>query len=224
MEKDHLNKIFNYVHRTHFPGRLRKVKAEFYRSRSLRHTVDWNAFRIRARISNIFKNAPVYIIEALALMLLSRVYRLRVDAQAKTIYRSYVNQLNIAGKSYKPSYAPDGTYFNLETLFNQLNQTRFSSTLRVSVIGWSKRKSYTRLGFYDKHRNLIVISKIFDNPQVPLNVLQYLIFHEMLHIQYPEEIRYGRRRIHTAAFRDAEKKFPGYDEIQDWIKKNLRRL
>jgi predicted metal-dependent hydrolase len=224
MNDERLNQIFKQVHKTHFPGRLRKVQARFYPYRSLRHTVEWNSIRINAKVSVLFTQAPVYIIEALAILLLSRVYRKKVDAQIRTLYNSYSRQIPHKKQTRKIKYRSSGKYFDLSVLLNRLNSRYFKNELEISNIGWSQKRSYTRLGFYDNSRNLIVISKIFDSSLVPLKVVEYLVYHEMLHVKHPEKQINGRRRIHPPEFRADERSFPEFDDIQRWIKTNLRRL
>ena len=224
MNNDRLNEIFRNVHKTHFPGRLRRIKVEFYPYRSMRHTVEWNGIRIKAKVSRLFSNAPAHILETIALLLLSRVYKKKIDKQIRSIYSAYSNQLTYKRQTRKIIYEPGGKYYNLSLIYERLNILYFNSELQITNIGWSKKNSYTRLGFFDKSRNLIVISKIFDSPRVPLRVLQYLMYHEMLHGRFPEQTVNNRRRIHTPQFRAEERKFPGFDEIQDWININVRRL
>jgi predicted metal-dependent hydrolase len=45
-------------------------------------------------------------------------------------------------------------------------------------------------------------------------LVEYLMFHEMLHMRYPVE-RVGHRRVvHSRAFRQAEKRFPHYERAR----------
>jgi predicted metal-dependent hydrolase len=224
MNDEKLNEIFRKVQKTHFPGSLRKVKAEFYPYRSLRHSVEWNGFRIRAKVSKLFANAPNQILEVIAVILLSRVYKRQIDKHTRSLYRAYSQQLSYKRQVRKLDYSAKGKYFDLQLIYQRINNIYFSGELKVANIGWSKKRSYTRLGFYDKKRNLIVISKIFDSPAASLKVLQYLMYHEMLHIKYPEVTVNHRRRIHTRDFKQAEKQFPDFDEIQVWLKKNVQLL
>jgi len=63
-----------------------------------------------------------------------------------------------------------------------------------------------------------VISRIFDRPGEPL-ALEYVMFHEMLHLRYPVDHNGLRRRVHTREFRDAEKQFPRLKEAKDALKR-----
>jgi len=46
----------------------------------------------------------------------------------------------------------------------------------------------------------------------------------MLHIKYPAEKKNGRRIIHSPAFRKEEKKYPGYNHINQWLKSHLNQF
>ena len=50
-----------------------------------------------------------------------------------------------------------------------------------------------------------------DSPSVPRYLVEYVVYHEMLHIKFPVERRGQRRIVHSREFRDAEKKFPQYE-------------
>ena len=54
---------------------------------------------------------------------------------------------------------------------------------------------------------MIVLSKALDSPQVPRLVVEYVMFHEMLHLRYPVEHKGSRRCVHTPEFKVAEKEF-----------------
>ena len=88
------------------------------------------------------------------------------------------------------------------------------------ILGWSPYASRTLLGHYDPSHNAIVLSRILDRPQTPPVAVDYVLFHEMLHLRYPAENRGARRCVHTRAFKEAEKQF---DRLKE-AKAALRRL
>ena len=67
--------------------------------------------------------------------------------------------------------------------------------------------------------NAIIISRIFDRAQVPALALEYVMFHEMLHLRYPVDHTGARRRVHTKEFREAEKQFPQLKEAKEMLKR-----
>jgi predicted metal-dependent hydrolase len=75
------------------------------------------------------------------------------------------------------------------------------------------------LGHFDPSHNAIIISRIFDRPQVPALAVEYVMFHEMLHLRYPVDHNGARRRVHTREFQEAEKKFPQLKEAKEILKR-----
>jgi predicted metal-dependent hydrolase len=75
------------------------------------------------------------------------------------------------------------------------------------------------LGHFDPAHNAIIISRIFDRAEVPVLALDYVMFHEMLHLQHPVDHSGARRCVHTREFREAEKKFPNMREAKEIIKR-----
>ena len=75
------------------------------------------------------------------------------------------------------------------------------------------------LGHYDPPHNTIVLSRILDGPNTPRVAVEYVLFHEMLHLRYPAEHKGARRRVHTREFKQAEKRFERLAEAQAALKK-----
>jgi len=228
MSDNHLNKIFNSAQRDFFNKKYKKIEVDFHNFRSLKHTVEWTPWRIKIKVNEHFRRAPDNIIKLLAIILLAKVYQVKVGRDIRSDYNNYVESL----KEYLPvkkhnsldAYKSKGERFDLVKIFDQLNALYFENKLRLPILGWSRKKSYWRLGFYDMDRNLLVISRVFDQRGVPDEVVKYLVYHEMLHIHFPFERKNGRRKIHPPEFRRTEKKFPRYQDIQNWLKSNLRKL
>jgi hypothetical protein len=228
MDNEYLTKIFKSAYSKYYKSGMRRITAEFYPYRSLRHTIEWTMFHIRIKVSRYFINAPVTVLEILAIILLAKVYRIKVDPEMKKRYNVYALQLRRQLAPVKKRslfhYNAQGSYFNLEETFHEINSIYFNSQVIVKHLGWSKHNSYRRLGFYDHNRGLLVISKIFDSEKVPPEVIKYLLYHEMLHVVIPVEETKLRRQIHTAKFRKMERQFPNFQKINLWIKKNLHKL
>ena len=56
--------------------------------------------------------------------------------------------------------------------------------------------------------------------------MEYILYHEMLHIKHPARLINGRRYYHTSAFRQDERRFPHYEQAQRWLERlaRLRRV
>jgi predicted metal-dependent hydrolase len=54
---------------------------------------------------------------------------------------------------------------------------------------------------------------------VPRLALEYVVFHEMLHLRYPVDHNGARRRVHTREFRAAETQFERLQEAKELLKR-----
>lgn len=77
------------------------------------------------------------------------------------------------------------------------------------------------LATYSFEDRTIRVSKVLDSPEVPEFVLDWVVYHEMLHHVLPTETSSGRRRFHTRRFRALEHAFERYEEARAWEKANL---
>jgi predicted metal-dependent hydrolase len=84
---------------------------------------------------------------------------------------------------------------------------------------WSSVHARNALGHYDPAHNAIVVSKIFDHPRVPKYAIEYLVYHEMLHLKHPVKLRGSRRCVHPREFQQDEKLFPQLEEAKEYLKR-----
>ena len=70
---------------------------------------------------------------------------------------------------------------------------------------------------------MLVLNRLLDDAAVPRRVLEATMYHEMLHMVLPPEHVDGRRVVHTRAFNDEDRKFPGHAELREEYKKVLAR-
>ena len=109
--------------------------------------------------------------------------------------------------------------FRSEEIFQELNQRYFDNLLAQPALGWSRTPSRTMLGHFDPAHNAIIISRIFDRPHTPRFLVEYIVYHEMLHLRHPVEHRHTRRCVHTREFKEAKRAFPRLAEAQLLLKK-----
>ncbi len=205
-----------------------KANASFYETRTLNHSIRLKRKTIHVRLSHHFRHVPQRIHAILGIILIAKLFKRRVDKILRREYDDYVEQHILPyhkprRQSLESRYHPRGTYFDLSTMFDDVNRRFFGGRLHKPHLGWSVRDSRSRLGFYSSDRDLLVISRIFDRPNTPRHVVEYMLYHEMLHIYLPAEKVNGRRRVHTAEFRRLEKQFPQYEAVQHWIGRNRHR-
>lgn len=229
MTNSELSTLYQKILSDNYPVKNFTLSAEFYKSKTIRHTIELKRHEIHVRLSQLIENAPLDIISILGKLLLAKIFRHKPDPDNRRVYNNYIQQNIIPGlplnkNKISKNYTSAGHHYDLIELFNQLNRTYFNGNLKQPILAWSLKNSYTRLGFYDAERNLLVISRIFDSKKTDTAALEFLVYHEMLHILLPTQRVNGRRQIHTAEFRERERQFPQYYNIQKWLTKKRFRL
>jgi predicted metal-dependent hydrolase len=112
-----------------------------------------------------------------------------------------------------------GHFYDLDAVFEELNTRFFHGLLGRPRMSWSQTKTRGILGHYDPAHNAIIISRIFDHPAVPPYVLEYIVYHEMLHLKHPVRLRGSRRCVHSAEFQAEEKLFPHMMDANAFLKR-----
>lgn len=182
---------------------------------------------IYVRITDLLESAPAPVTESLAHILLGKLYRKPAARQYVHRYRLYLNRKDMRreiglvrqARGRKVHTGPEGAVHNLEQVFEELNARHFGGMMARPALGWSHVRSRTRLGHFDPSHNMIMISRIFDDPKAPRLALEYVMFHEMLHLHYPVDHSGSRRCVHTREFKAHEKLFPEFKEAKLLLKK-----
>ena len=203
------------------------VHVEFCKFANANSFVRWDEDGLRLRITDVLEGAPAQILEALAYILLSKLLRKSTPKIYAERYRRYLNrkdmrrslQLVKQARGRKLISGPKGSWFDLESIFEELNGRYFHGMIGRPLLGWSRKPSRTMLGHYDPSHNTIVLSRFLDRSGVPRMVVEYVLFHEMLHLRYPVEHRGARRCVHTREFKQAEKEFDGLKAAKELLKR-----
>jgi hypothetical protein len=177
---------------------------------------------LTVHISDLLESAPAPIQEALATILISKLYRRRPDPGVVLRYQRYLNRADVRKMLHAARHArgrkairgPEGRVFNLVDVFEELNFEYFHGLMARPELGWTVRPSRTTLGHYDPSHHVIVLSSILDSEKAPKLVVYFVMFHEMLHLKFPTEHRGFRRCVHTKSFKEAEKLFKNYRQAK----------
>ncbi len=229
--QNHLDKLFADAFRQLEPKRsIPEIEVKFYPYAGLNHTIRLRSGRIYVRISDIFKSAPRDVHRALAFILVAKLLSRRTPDVHERAYRDYAYSPQILRASdiarrrrgRKMISTSRGRVYDLEKIFSRLNRLYFDKSLEKPVLTWSQRRTRRILGHHDPVHKTIVISKTLDGRDVPEWFVEYIVYHEMLHIKHPARLINGRRYYHTNAFRNEEQRFPYYDQAQQWLDRVAR--
>ena len=206
---------------------LPPVSIEFYPYVGLRHTIRIRNGRVFVRLSDLSNNAPLAIHESLAFILVSKLLKRRVPKIHDENYRRFAGQTEIIGQANnarkergrKIVSSPRGQFYDLNEIFERVNRSFFQNKLEKPVLSWSQKKTHRLFGHQDAVHNTIVISRTLDDSRVPQFVVEFVLYHELLHIVHPMRIVNGKRQIHSPAFRRDERKFTRFEEAELWLER-----
>jgi hypothetical protein len=215
-----LSEVFQTVfHRLRIRTPVASIGAAFHPFPGLRSTISLRNGALTARISDVLAEASPLVLEALAEILLARLFRRRPSREARECYLAYTFRPGVSThadtvrreRGSKRLLPARGLCYDLEEIFHRLNRRFFDAQLALPRLGWSYQRARTLLGHYDSGHATIIVSRLLDSPNAPLHLVEYVLYHEMLHVRFPTE-RHGHRRVmHSREFRKAEKKFPQYE-------------
>ena len=204
-----------------------RVEARFYPYAGLSSTIRLRQGRVFARVSDILMGSPREVLFALACILVARLYRQKASKTHERVYREHTLDPSIRDASqaarrrrgYKITTTSRGQTYDLGVLFSQLNARYFNDTLDRPLLSWSRRQSRRVLGHHDHVHSAIIISSTLDSAAIPPFVVEYVLYHEMLHVKHPARVVAGRTIYHGRAFREDERLFEWFDEALKWLQK-----
>src|SRR6266481_2850429 len=203
-----------------------EFEVRYYRFANINNTIRLREGRLLVRLSDLLEGAPDPVLYAILHILIAKLYRKPVDAVHAARYRKHTGSQALAEKTHlirqmrgrKRIAGPRGQHYDLDQVFDELNLRFFHGLMARPQTTWSGNHSLRSLGHYDPAHNTIVVSRVFDRPGVPRYAIDYLVYHEMLHLRHPVKLRGSRRLVHPAAFREDEKLFPQLAEAREFLK------
>jgi predicted metal-dependent hydrolase len=225
--KENLLDIFQETYRELRPrAPIPELTVEFFAFANINNTIRLREGKVLVRLSDLLEGAPQPVLRALAHILLAKIYRHPIAREHASRYRRYVSSHDISAKAHllrqirgrKRIESAQGHAYNLELIFDDLNIRFFHGLLARPQMTWSRDHARNRLGHYDPAHNAIVVSRVFDHPRVPRYAVEYILYHEMLHLRHPVKLRGSRRCVHSAEFQAEERLFPHLDEAKHFLK------
>ncbi len=204
-----------------------EFRVSFYPFANINNTIRLRQTRVLVRISDLLEGAPEAVLRAIAHILLAKLYRKPIDAAQNTRYRRYVSTRTITQKAHlvrqmrgrKLIHSAQGSVYDLDSIFEELNLRFFHGLLARPQMTWSRDHARNTLGHSDPAHNAIVVSRVFDSPRIPKYAVEYLVYHEMLHLKHPVKLRGSRRCVHPRQFQEDEKLFPQLEEAKTFLKR-----
>ena len=203
------------------------LEVKFRRFTSLNTTIRLREGRLIVRLSDLLEHAPEGIHEAIAHILIAKLYRKPIAPFLADRYRRYTQSEVVAkqaerirqDRGRKRISTAKGHLYDLEEVFEAVNMRFFHGLLGMPTLTWSAHVAKRMLGHYDAAHNTIVVSRVFDRPGTPRYAIEYLLYHEMLHLKHPVRVRAGRRCVHSREFQAEERLFPELEQARAFLKR-----
>ena len=193
---------------------------------SLNTTIRLREGNLLVRLSDLLQAAPESVHAAIAHILLAKLYRKPIERGHADRYRRYTRSEAVSRQAEqtrqtrgrKQITTATGRFYDLDEVFEAVNVRFFHGLLGRPVLTWSGHHARRLLGHYDAAHNTIMVSRIFDRANVPRYAIEYLMYHEMLHLKHPVKVRAGRRCVHSREFQAEERLFPELDAAKAFLK------
>lgn len=220
--------IFERVFRALRPRTpLPAIEIQWRKYATVHSSVRLEGDKLRLKIADLLESSPAGVLESLAFILLSKLYRKPIAKMHVHRYNRYLNRGDVRrditrvkqARGRKFISGPKGEVYDLAEVFADLNQRYFDGMMACPQLGWSRTRSKRLLGHFDPSHNAIIISRIFDSAKVQKVALEFVMYHEMLHLRFPTEYRGARRCIHSRDFKRSEREFAGWKEASELLKR-----
>ena len=204
-----------------------EIDVRFRRFTSLNTTIRLREGQLHVRLSDLLEHAPATVHEAIAHILLAKLYRKPIAPMQADRYRRYTQSEAVSKQAErirqtrgrKRVTTAQGHLFDLDEVFEAVNRRFFHGLLGRPTLTWSTHVARRMLGHYDAAHNTIVVSRVFDRPGTPRCAIEYLLYHEMLHLKHPVRVRAGRRCVHSREFQAEERLFPELEQAKEFLKR-----
>jgi len=223
-----LTEIFEQEYRELRPrAPIPPLDVRFRRFTSLNTTIRLREGRLHVRLSDLLEHAPESVHHAIAHILLAKLYKKPIERVHADRYRRYVSSEAVARQAEhirqtrgrKTILTAKGRYYDLDEVFESINVRFFHGLLGRPQLTWSAHHARRMLGHYDAAHNTIMVSRVFDRADTPRCAIEYLLYHEMLHLKHPVRVKAGRRCVHSKAFQAEERLFPELDQAKAYLKR-----
>ena len=168
------------------------IDVRFYPYAGLRHTIRLRSGQVYVRLSDICRDSPPEVMRAPGLRARGEVAREENSRRSRPhLSRVFLDSGSDALVRHCPATprrkmisSARGHVYDLEKMFSKLNRRYFDSSLEKPTLTWSQRKTRSILGHHDRVYETITISKSLDSTQVPEWFVEFILYHEMLHIKH----------------------------------------
>lgn len=168
--------------------------------------------RIQFNLSKRWKTVSKEIQIGLMQELLLKIFKKKKKTTNIDLYNIFMKNVHISVPKTKSDPI-------LERSFMRVNEEYFFGQIEKPNLIWGKN-SLRKLGSYEYGSDTISVSTIFIEHE---ELLDYIMYHELLHKKHKFYNKNGRNYHHTNKFREDEKEFHNSIEIERKISSIVRK-
>ena len=178
-----------------------------------------------AKVNEGFLNADQAVCQAIVLSCLSQR-----DPAWDRLIREFADsddfcEVLLEMDSFAEPVTPhaQGHVHNLGESFERVNEAHFGGSMSKPRLVWNHTLTARKFGHYQQSRDTVMLSISLDDPRVPPSLVDFVMYHELLHKKHGAVIVNGRRLVHSPQFRAEERRFPDYSEVVGSLSDLVRR-
>ena len=145
--------------------------------------------------------------------LLLRVLKKKINTLNIDLYHNFIRNI----PTLMPKTRNDAV---LESSFQRINSQFFQNQVEQPNLQWGQ-DSFRKLASYNFHDDTITVSTVFTDSKP--EILDFLMYHEMLHKSHKFSHRNGRSSFHSPEFKEAEHAYPEHEQIEKEINVIIRQ-
>ena len=223
MSPSEINQPFTTVgHRYGFD----RVDAEFHPFKEFKTTWQRCGTSAEFKVTDYLATASPEILEEFAHCLFMRIQQRKGEVYTAPI-RNWLqssafierNQPIYLRRSRNLLCTPRGAHYDLRELLESLRDQGLVKDGHSAFISWTDRPNRFRMGYCSILMKVVAISSILDSLEIPEFVAEYVLYHEMLHLEKGMD---SMRSQHNAEFRRMERKHPRSREAEEWLRRIAR--
>ncbi|MBN1385550.1 M48 family metallopeptidase [Candidatus Woesearchaeota archaeon] len=171
-----------------------------------------NFSTIEVRLSKRWKNVSREIQMGIIQELMTKLFKKPRRTMHIDLYNNFVKNLHIAIPKTKIDPL-------LKESFDRVNDKHFSGMIEMPNLVFGRFSTH-KMGSYDYKKDTISISRILiEDPEL----LDYVMYHEILHKKHKFHRWNGKNVYHNSTFRRDERAYPGHEEMESRLNRHIRK-
>ncbi|RJQ19327.1 M48 family peptidase [Candidatus Woesearchaeota archaeon] len=189
----------------------RELVITYGRLRGYNAAIRMSPSRIEVRASRQWKEVSPEIQKGLVQVLFARLFKVKQKTVSMDLYHHFVRSL--------PKVMPKKhNHPVLEESFNRVNEQLFGGLMQRPNLRLGK--GINRLGTYEYTSDTVRIAEyLLEYPEL----MDYVMYHELLHKKHQYKEGVQRTTHHSAKFREDEARFPRAAELEKELQKLVQR-